>query len=106
LSHPTLDATLFLPYTLLIFVRQEIPMPTKLTLRLDEDLIRRAKTQAKLRGKSVSEMVGDYFRVLGEAPTDNGEDELTPRVRALMGALAGSDLDEDDYRAWLERKHQ
>jgi hypothetical protein len=80
-------------------------MPAKLTLRLDEDLIRRAKDQARSRGKFVSEMVGDYFRVLGDA-TPAADQDLTPRVRALMGALAGRGLEERDYRAWLERKHQ
>ncbi len=80
-------------------------MPTKLTLRLDEDLIRRAKAQAKLRGKTVSEMVADYFRVLDEV-SPAADEELTPRVRALKGALADSGLDARDYRIWLERKHQ
>jgi hypothetical protein len=80
-------------------------MASKLTLRLDEELIERAKAQAKSRGKSVSEMVGDYFRVL-DSPSSAGEEELPPRVKALVGSLAECGLDEADYRAWLERKHQ
>ena len=40
-------------------------MQTKLTLRLEEQLIERAKAHAKKRGKSVSQMVADYFALLG-----------------------------------------
>ncbi len=81
-------------------------MPTKLTLRLDEELIRRAKATAKRRGKSISEMVGDYFRLLDSPSPAPKEEELTPRVKALLGSLAGCRLDEEDHREWLERKHQ
>jgi len=36
-------------------------MNTKLTLSVEEDLIRKAKAIANERGKSVSQMVEDYF---------------------------------------------
>ena len=39
-------------------------MQTKLTLRMDDELIARAKAHAKKRGKSVSQLVADYFYVL------------------------------------------
>ena len=81
-------------------------MNTKLTLRLDEDLIRGAKRQAAVRGTSVSQLVEDYFAVLvaGAGP---GEDELTPGVRRLLGVLRGaqSSAGEDVYLEHLERKH-
>jgi predicted HicB family RNase H-like nuclease len=40
-------------------------METKLTLRLDEKLIGRAKSYARKSRKSVSQLVADYFSVLG-----------------------------------------
>ena len=80
-------------------------MDTKLTLRLDEELIRRAKRHSAKSGKSVSRLVADYFALIDPA---NGETagELTPRVRSLVGALAGAGIDEDSYRAHLLDKHR
>jgi hypothetical protein len=36
-------------------------MNTKLTLRIDEATVRKAKMEAKRRGKSVSRMVADFI---------------------------------------------
>ena len=77
-------------------------MNTKLTLRLDGELIARAKRHSADTGRSVSQLVADFFSLI-EAQ-DPGV-EVTPRVRALRGVLAGSGLDEDDYRRHLEIKH-
>ncbi|MDO9557222.1 MAG: DUF6364 family protein [Coriobacteriia bacterium] len=79
-------------------------MNTKLTLRLDEDLIRSAKRHSAKSGKSVSRLVSDYFAVI-DAQDRPIATELTPRVRSLVGALSGSKLDERDYRRHLEKKH-
>lgn len=82
-------------------------MQTKLTLRLDDRLIRRAKSYAKQQGKSLSVVVADMFRLLAatEAPTEDLP--LTPRVAALQGALAhGRRIKEEDYRRYLEKKHR
>ena len=77
-------------------------MNTKLTLRLDEELIARAKRHSANTGRSVSQLVADFFSLI-EAQ-DPGV-EITPRVRALRGVLAGSGLDEDDYRSHLDIMH-
>ncbi|MCB9537452.1 MAG: ribbon-helix-helix protein, CopG family [Myxococcales bacterium] len=87
-----------------MFVRQEPAMQTKLTLRLDDELVRRAKAHARARGRSVSAMVADYFAQLDAPPTD-AEIAMTPRVRSLYGALADVDVDEADHRDHLARKH-
>jgi len=75
---------------------------TKLTLMLDQELIARAKRHSAVTGRSVSHLVVDFFSLI-EAQ-DPGV-EITPRVRGLRGVLAGSGLDEDDYRSHLEIKH-
>ena len=83
-------------------------MQTKLTLRLEQRLIRRAKAYARRAGKSVSELVADFFGRL-EAPAEAPPTEvqaLSPAVRSLVGALAGAGLDEADYRAHLVEKHR
>jgi hypothetical protein len=79
-------------------------MQTKLTLRLDGDLIRRAKSSAKRRGKSVSQLVADYLASLEETPREPRL-EITPIVRSLKGALRGAHLHLEDYRRHLEDKY-
>jgi hypothetical protein len=78
-------------------------MNTKLTLRLDDQLITRAKRHSSKSGKSLSKLVGDFFSLID---SDEIGTEITPRVRSLRGSLAGSGLDERDYRRHLEEKHR
>jgi phage tail tape-measure protein len=83
-------------------------MQTKLTLRLEQRLIRRAKAYARRTGKSVSELVADFFGRL-EAPTEAGPTDAvarSPAVQSLVGALAGARVGEADYRAHLIEKHR
>ncbi len=78
-------------------------MNTKLTLRLDDKLIASAKRHSAESGKSVSQLVSDFFTLIDARDVDV---EITPRVRSLRGVLAGSMLDESDYRRHLEEKHR
>ncbi|MHB8925991.1 MAG: DUF6364 family protein [Coriobacteriia bacterium] len=78
-------------------------MNTKLTLRLDDKLIASAKRHSAESGKSVSQLVSDFFALIDAKDIDA---EITPRVRSLRGVLAGSKLDESDYRRHLEEKHR
>lgn len=78
-------------------------MNTKLTLRLDDRLIASAKRHSAQSGKSVSQLVSDYFALID---ANDREAVVTPRVRSLRGVLAGSGLDEKDYRRHLEAKHR
>jgi len=80
-------------------------MNTKLTLRLDEALIDKAKRHSKQSGKSISQLVADYFALI-ESEGDISGTELTPRVRGLLGSLKGATVTEEDYRRHLEKKHQ
>ena len=79
-------------------------MNVKLTLRLDEELIRSAKRYAGRSGKSVSRLVADYFAVI-----EAGEEtdlSITPRVQSLLGALSGASANEQEHRRELEEKHR
>ena len=76
-------------------------MKTTLTLRLEQELINKAKAFAKASGKSVSQMVADYFALLHE-PNDENQ-PITPIVRSLKGALRGGKV--DDYHRHLEDKY-
>jgi hypothetical protein len=79
-------------------------MQTKLTLRIEKELVQKAKRHSRKAGKSVSKLVSDYFRIIDAK--EQGEDDLTPWARSLLGALKGHDLSEDDYRRHLEDKHR
>lgn len=78
-------------------------MQTKLTLRMDEDIINSAKSFAGEQGKSLSKMVADYFSLL--IYKNNKTHEITPHVKALSGALKNSGLDKQDYKDHLEKKY-
>lgn len=85
-------------------------MQTKLTLRLDDRLIREAKDFAGKNGKSLSQVVGDYFAAIlaqekQETPPGQREETLTPLVQKLKGALADRKVTQEDYYKHLEEKY-
>ena len=80
-------------------------MQTKLTLRLEEQLIEQAKSYAARSGKSISQVVSDYFKVLTSPPDQQQPRQSPPITRSLRGLLRNSQLDEDDYKQYLEEKH-
>ncbi len=80
-------------------------MQKKLTLRLEESLIRKARRVSRESGKSVSRIVADYMALIEEGGKADGS-EITPRVRSLFGALAGVKVSEEDYARPLEAKHR
>ena len=79
-------------------------MQTKLTLRLEDQLIEQAKSYAADAGKSVSQIVSDYFKILTLQKTKDTSPS-TPITLSLRGILRESKLDEKDYRRYLEEKH-
>ena len=79
-------------------------MQTKLTLRLEDDLIERAKAYAKGADCSVSQLVADYFAVL-DARLEVEKGLLTPLVKSMKGALRELHVDVDVYRRDREDKH-
>ncbi len=80
-------------------------MNTKLTLRLDDELIRGAKRYAAESGKSLSRLVGDYFALI-VAGESTPPPERSPRIRSLAGALKGATVTGGDYRRHLEDKYK
>ena len=78
-------------------------MQTKLTLRMDDRLIALAKSHAAEAGKSLSQLVAEYF--VAVLPPHQSRVELTPAVSALRGCLKDSGVDRDDYREYLVDKY-
>ena len=79
-------------------------MQTKLTLRLEDQLIEQAKSFAAHEGKSVSQIVADYFKLLTSEKIKSVSPS-TPVTQSLRGLLRESKLDENDYKKYLENKH-
>ena len=77
-------------------------MNIKLTLRMDDVLVRQAKTQAAQRGKSVSQMFGEFVASLGDT---KHEHRLPPVTSSLLGVIKGRRVSEEDYRKHLQEKH-
>ena len=78
-------------------------MNTKLTLRMDAELIRTAKKEASRRGKSVSQIVGEFFDSLASGRREPSE--LPPITSSLVGILKGRGASESDYRRHLREKY-
>jgi hypothetical protein len=73
-------------------------MTTKLTLTIEERVIKTAKKYAQKKGRSLSGLVENYLRAL--ASEDNPATEMTPRIRRLRGSIKlPSDF---DYKKILE----
>ena len=83
-------------------------MQSKLTLRLDDNLIRAAKSYAREADKSLSQIVADYFAALtAVAPNSPLEvDSLPPITRALVGSIPVERKVEDDRYVYLMEKHK
>ncbi len=82
-------------------------MQTKLTLRLESHLITNAKNYAEGSGKSLSQIVSDYFQLLqSNELTKNKTSELPPLTKKLKGILKSkTEIDESSYRKHLEEKY-
>jgi hypothetical protein len=76
-------------------------MTTKLTLRLDDTVIRKAKKTARTKGVSLSRMVEDYFKSVGEQ--ERHEVRESPVLYEVSGVLSGKQ-DAAQLRAGY-RKH-
>lgn len=83
-------------------------MQSKLTLRMDSDLIEGAKKVAGHRNTSVSRMVADYFSALLNSDHSEESASLAPKTKSLLGALRTDSKpapDESDHADYLERKY-
>jgi hypothetical protein len=60
-------------------------MTTKLTLTIEERVIKTAKKYAQKKGRSLSALIENYLKAL--ATEDSLAGEMTPRVRRLRGSI-------------------
>ncbi len=90
-------------------------METKLTLRLDDTLIKQAKVHAEKSGKSVSRLVADFFAAIetersltGSAAVSQDVRALPPITRSLLGIVPEHSIidDKHEYRTRLDEKYR
>ena len=78
-------------------------MNSKLTLRMDDSLIALAKAEAAQRGKSVSQMVGEFFDLL--AHTKAPVRKSPPVTSSIRGILKDTSFSEESYKKHLQDKY-
>lgn len=86
-------------------------MNTKLTLRLDQELIENAKAYAAEHGRSLSQLVADYFAALAarQSPADAQDAGATPITDGLVGLLKTAkrapEAPADGYHQHIRAQH-
>ncbi len=80
-------------------------MDNKLTLSLDEDVIKNAKLYAKKNNISLSKLIESYLAAL---TIKKEKAKLTPLVASLSGVikLSGDYDEKGDYTAYLSEKYK
>lgn len=74
---------------------------SKLTLSVDEQVVREAKRYAAARGTSVSRLVERYLGLLSKPPKS---EEQTPVLKMLRGSARS--VSPDAYRQHVDRKYR
>ena len=83
-------------------------METKLTLRLQDEVIKRAKIYARNHQTSLSKLIESYLDSLTQPINEKNEESITPLVKSLSGVInLPSDFDyKKEYRSYLEKKYK
>jgi len=77
----------------------------KLTLKVDETVIARAKRYAAQHGTSISGLV-EQFLALVSGSAAQPDEGLPPILARLRRELQGTSADPSTYRKYLERKYR
>ena len=78
---------------------------SKLTLSVEDVVVKRAKRYAARRGTSVSQLVEQYLDLVSRPAPTRGE-ELTPLLKRLREEMKGVSVDVTDYHRYLTRKYR
>ncbi len=80
-------------------------METKLTLKLDQNVIQSVKIYAARNNRSLSKLVEDYFRNL-IMESNNNKKNISPLVQELSGIISEKDIEGLNYTDYLESKYE
>ena len=62
-------------------------MNTKLTLTIEQEIIKRAKDYAKEKNRSLSDIIENYLKVLTKEEEKQKNKKLNPVVKSLKGSF-------------------
>ena len=81
-------------------------MDTKLTLKLEQEIIEKAKEYAKSRKTSLSKLIENYLQKI--TSQNEGNEKITPLVKSLSGIIdLPKDFDhKDGYADFLINKYK
>jgi macrodomain Ter protein organizer (MatP/YcbG family) len=79
-------------------------MDSKLTLKLDKEIIERAKEYAKNKNTSLSKLIENMLSRV--TSSSNFETQITPLVDSLSGIIDSDKINIEDYRDYLEEKYK
>jgi hypothetical protein len=81
-------------------------MDSKLTLKLDSNVIERAKQYAKDHKLSLSKLIEDYLQAI-TLERDSEDIQISPLVKSLTGVIKlGDDDHREKYTDYLSTKYQ
>jgi predicted CopG family antitoxin len=82
-------------------------MNTKLTLTIEEDVIKRAKDFAKQQNRSLSDIIENYLKSITKNKVEDKDEELPPIIKSLKGSLKlAGDVDyKEELMKRLEEKY-
>ncbi len=82
-------------------------MNTKLTLTIEQEIIKRAKDYAKERNRSLSDIIENYLKSLTKEEKKNKVIKLNPVVKSLKGSFkTGKDFNyKKELRNRLDEKY-
>lgn len=83
-------------------------MNTKLTLTIEQEIIKRAKEYAKNQNRSLSDIIENYLKILTKEEQNEKDKKLNPIVKSLKGSFKMPKADMDykkELRNRLEKKY-
>lgn len=95
-------------YTYKVCFRGNCYMDAKLTLKLNKNIIEKAKVYASSNKRSLSRMIESYLENLVESSNNENEIEISPFVKSLSsGVKLPSDINyKDEYGSHQEEKYK
>jgi len=75
-------------------------MNTKLTLTMEQTIIKKAKKYARQKGRSLSDIIENYLKIITK-DKEKSDIEITPLTKSLKGAFKAPD--DFDYKKQLTK---
>lgn len=83
-------------------------MNTKLTLTIEQEVIKKAKEYAKVKNRSLSDIIENYLKTLTKEEKKEKARKLNPVVKSLKGSfkMPAKDMDyKKELRDRVEKKY-